>query len=61
MFEIRNMKVEDIKHSIHDFGSFMKSSAKFCICDSKVYKIHIKQCLLGDFSVEVSMKKCHRC
>ena len=55
------MKVEDIKHLIHDFGSFMKSSAKFCICDSKVYKIHIKQCLLGDFSAEVSMKKCHRC
>ena len=50
MFEICNMKVEDIKHSVHDFENFMKSSAKFCICDSEVYEIHIKQCLLGYFS-----------
>ena len=44
------MKVEDIKHSVHDFENFMKLSAKFCICDSEVYEIHIKQCLLGYFS-----------
>jgi len=44
------MKVEDIKHVVHDFESCMKSSAKFCICDSEVYEIPIKQCLLGYFS-----------
>ena len=50
MFEICNMKVEDIKYLVHDFESFMKSSAKYCICDSEVYEIPIKQCLLGCFS-----------
>ena len=44
------MKVEDIKYLVHDFESFMKSSAKFYICDSEVYEIPIKQFLLGCFS-----------
>ena len=55
------MKIEGIKHSVHDLGSFTKSSAKFCICYSKVRKIHIKQCFLWAIFVEtVSMKNCHK-
>ena len=46
---------------MHDLGSFTKSSAKFCICYSKVRKIHIKQCFLWAIFVEtVSMKNCHK-